>query len=77
MELESCPRSSKHKLRSFSSDIVNVGGNPNFFAGIRMRRTAEKTWRRLDGQNQLPEVILNVKFSKGIEVAKKHVQAAA
>jgi hypothetical protein len=34
---------------------------------------AENGWRRLDGQDQLPKVILNVKFNDGIEI----VQAAA
>jgi len=30
---------------------------------------AAKTWRRLQGQNQLPKVIKGVKFRDGIEVA--------
>jgi putative transposase len=40
---------------------------------FKLAQAAEKSWRRLDGQNQLPKVILNVKFNDGIEV----VQAAA
>jgi putative transposase len=40
---------------------------------FKLAQAAEKTWRRLDGQNQLPKVILNVKFNDGIEI----VQAAA
>src|SRR5438874_5684 len=32
--------------------------------------TAEKSWRRLDGHNQLPKVILGVKFTDGIEVVR-------
>jgi putative transposase len=40
---------------------------------FKLAQAAEKTWRRLDGQNQLPKVILNVKFNDGIEF----VQAAA
>jgi putative transposase len=41
---------------------------------FKLAQAAEKTWRRLDGLNQLPKVILNVKFNDGIEV---NVQAAA
>jgi putative transposase len=44
---------------------------------FKLAQAAEKTWRRLDGQNQLPKVILNVKFNDGIEVIKKDVQPAA
>ena len=40
---------------------------------FKLAQAAEKSWRRLDGQNQLPKVILNVKFNDGLEV----VQAAA
>ena len=29
---------------------------------------AQKTWRRIDGHNQLPKLILGVKFTDGIEV---------
>ena len=32
---------------------------------------AQKTWRRLDGHNQLPKIILGVKFTDGIEVIAK------
>ena len=30
---------------------------------------AQKSWRRLDGHNQLPKVILGAKFKDGLEVA--------
>jgi hypothetical protein len=30
---------------------------------------AQKTWRRLDGQNLLPKLIANVKFKNGIEAS--------
>ena len=33
-------------------------------------RPAEKSWRRLDGHNQLPKVVLGVKFADGIEVIR-------
>jgi hypothetical protein len=29
---------------------------------------AQKTWRRLDGHNQLPKIIRDVKFTDGCEV---------
>ena len=32
---------------------------------------AQKSWRRLDGHNQLPKLILGVKFSDGLEVVAK------
>jgi hypothetical protein len=30
---------------------------------------AQKSWRRLDGYNQLPKLIQGVRFTDGIEVA--------
>ena len=35
---------------------------------FKLAEAAEKSWRRLDGHNQLPKVILGVKFNDGIEV---------
>ena len=32
---------------------------------------AQRSWRRLDGHNQLPKLILGVKFTDGLEVAAK------
>ena len=32
---------------------------------------AQKSWRRLDGHNQLPKLVLGVTFSNGIEVISK------
>jgi hypothetical protein len=37
---------------------------------FKLAEAAEKSWRRLDGHNQLPKVILGVKFTDGIEVVK-------
>ena len=42
-----------------------------------LAEAAEKSWRRLDGHNQLPKVILGVKFTNGIEVVRSQAQAAA
>ena len=44
---------------------------------FKLAQVAEKSWRRLDGQNQLPKVIRNVRFNDGIEVVIEEVQAAA
>ena len=38
---------------------------------------AEKSWRRLNGHNQLPEVTLGARFTDGIEVVRSQDQAAA
>jgi hypothetical protein len=38
---------------------------------------AERSWRRLDGHNQLPKLILGVRFADGIEVVRSQAQAAA
>ena len=43
---------------------------------FKLAESAEKSWRRLDGHNQLPKVILGVKFSDGIEVVRSQAQAA-
>jgi hypothetical protein len=37
----------------------------------------EVTWRRLDGNNQLPKVIRGVKFIDGVEAVRQDHQAAA
>ena len=44
---------------------------------FKLAQAAEKHWRRLDGQSQLPKVILGAKFTDGIEVVKEQVQTAA
>ncbi len=44
---------------------------------FKLAEAAEKHWRRLDGHNQLPKVILGVKFTDGIEVVRSQAQAAA
>jgi transposase-like protein len=44
---------------------------------FKLAQAAEKTWRRLDGNNQLPKVIRGVKFIDGIEAVKQDHQAAA
>jgi hypothetical protein len=48
-----------------SSIVPSLGGS-----------VAERSWRRLDGHNQLPKVILGIKFADGIEVVRLQAQAA-
>jgi putative transposase len=43
----------------------------------KLAEAAEKSWRRLDGHNQLPKIILGVKFSDGIELVRSQAQTAA
>jgi putative transposase len=44
---------------------------------FKLAEAAEQSWRRLDGHNQLPKVILGIKFTDGIEVVRGQAQAAA
>jgi transposase-like protein len=44
---------------------------------FKLAKAAQKSWRRLDGHNQLPKVILGVKFADGIEVVRPQAQATA
>src|SRR5881409_1759466 len=44
---------------------------------FKLAEAAEKSWRRLDGHNQLPKVILGVKFADGIEIESQAQPAAA
>ena len=42
---------------------------------FKMIRAAQKSWRKLDGQNQLPKVIEGIKFTDGIETVRDHAAA--
>jgi putative transposase len=44
---------------------------------FKLAEAAEKNWRRLDGNSQLPKIVLGVKFTDGIEVVRSQVQTAA
>ena len=44
---------------------------------FKLAEAAERSWRRLDGHNQLPKVIFGVKFADGVEVRPKSQTAAA
>jgi hypothetical protein len=36
---------------------------------LKLVEAAQRSWRRLDGPNQLPKVVPGAKFSDGLEVA--------
>jgi len=44
---------------------------------FKLAEAAEKSWRRLNGHNLLPKLILGVKFADGIEVTSQAQAAAA
>jgi hypothetical protein len=44
---------------------------------FKLAQAAEKSWRGLDGHNQLPKVIQGVEFVDGIEAVRQPPQAAA
>lgn len=44
---------------------------------FKLAEAAEKSWRRLNGHNQLPKLILGIKFADGVEVVRSQAQAAA
>lgn len=44
---------------------------------FKLAQAAEKSWHRLRGHNQLPKIIIGVKFSDGIEVVRPQPQTAA
>ena len=44
---------------------------------FKLAEAAERSWRRLDCHNQLPKIILGIRFADGIEVVRSQAQAAA
>ena len=40
---------------------------------FKLLEGAQKRWRRLDGHNQLPKLVLGVTFNNGIEVIAKPI----
>src|SRR5215831_16068727 len=44
---------------------------------FKLAEAAEKSWRRLDGHNLLPKLILGVKFTDGIEIKSQAPAPAA
>lgn len=44
---------------------------------FKLAQSAENGWNRLRGYNQLPKIIMGVKFDDGIEVVRSQAQTAA
>ena len=44
---------------------------------FKLAEAAERSWRRLDGHNQSPKIMLGAKFTDGIEVVRSQAQPAA
>ena len=44
---------------------------------FKLVTAAAKTWRRLQGENQLPKVVQGVTFTNGVEVTEAPEQTAA
>jgi hypothetical protein len=51
--------------------------NKTALAMIFKLAEAAESWRRLNGHNQLPKIILGVRFTDGIEVVRSQAQPAA
>jgi hypothetical protein len=50
---------------------------PDAIMVFKLVNAAAKTWRRLNGANQLPKVVQGVKFKNGIEVTEMPAHHAA
>ena len=44
---------------------------------FKLAQSAEASWNRLRGYNQLSKIIMGVKFKDGIEIVRLHAQTAA
>jgi len=44
---------------------------------FKLAQSAETSWHRLRGYNQLPKIVMGVKFNDGVEVIKSQTQPAA
>jgi len=64
----------KDALAAFDACLSNKTALAMIF---KLAEAAEENWRRLDGHNQLPKIILGVRFTDGIEVVKPKAQTAA
>jgi hypothetical protein len=41
---------------------------------FKLAEAAERSWRRLNGHNQLPKIILGVRFADGIEIVRSQLK---
>jgi transposase-like protein len=54
-----------------------LGRETAFIMVFKLIKDAEKSWRKLDGNNQLPKIILGIKFTDGLEVVAEDKDIAA
>ena len=63
-----CPQPAEHHQN---------GANTRRSVHSRLAEAAEKSWRRLNGHNLLPKLIMGGKFADGIEITSQAQAAAA
>jgi hypothetical protein len=63
--------------RNFAFAIGFALVSSGFLILFKLAEAAEKSWHRLNGHNQLPKIILGIKFSDGIEIVRSQAQPAA
>ena len=54
--------------------VAEAAGGARVF---KLVNAAAKTWRRLNGENQLPKLVQGVKFANGIEIPEMSAHHAA
>ena len=57
--------------RTIRSERLAFRVRPRSAMVFKLVEGAQKSWRRLDGHNQLPKIIQGVKFIDGLEIAAK------
>jgi putative transposase len=72
--IESCFATVRHRTARSKGCLSNKTALAMIF---KLAEAAQKSWRRLNGRNQLPKLIFGVKFADGIEVVRSQAQAAA
>ncbi len=72
--IESTFATVKHRTKRTKNCL---GRQTAFIMVFKLIKEAEKRWRRLDGKNQLPKIILGVNFNNGCEVIPNEANNAA
>ncbi len=72
--IESTFATVKHRTKQSKGCL---GRETAFVMVFKLIKNAEKTWRKLDGKNQLPKIILGIKFTDGLEVVAEDKDIAA
>jgi len=74
MELEG-PAAEKSCVAASLTGRIRLSYETAKIMVFKMIEAAQKSWRKLDGQNQLPKVIEGIKFNDGIEERPDHAAA--